>query len=224
MGDGPAEESPIAFGGKRMAVVEAAAASAGLIFFALFAHARMPGFLLAIAGLLLTSLALARSFRSDESVRGILGLTGLSRRVALFGMIGIALGAGLAILARHASDMPLLPVGLEAFLFLAAAIGAAEELLYRGYVQGRLSPLGWPAAVIVAALAHTAYKTALFTFPSMDVRVQLSSLAVLTFLVGSAFGLTRHFSKSVLPPLAGHILFDIVVYGDRIQAPWWVWG
>jgi hypothetical protein len=32
-----------------------------------------------------------------------------------------------------------------------------------------------------------------------------------------------HFSKSVLPALTAHVLFDILVYGDWAQLPWWVW-
>jgi hypothetical protein len=37
-------------------------------------------------------------------------------------------------------------------------------------------------------------------------------------------GLMRHFSGSVLPAVTAHVLFDILVYGDWAQAPWWVWG
>jgi membrane protease YdiL (CAAX protease family) len=205
-------------------VFEATAASAGMVLFALFAHTTQPLFLLAIAGLILTTLAISGSFRSTESLGSLFGLTGLSRPVVWWSIVGFAVGAGLAILFRLTSDRPLLPSGFEQFVVVAAAIGAAEELFYRGYVQGRLSRLGWPAAVILAALAHTAYNTALFAFPPEGLVIQYSTLALLTLLVGTAFGLTRHLCGSVLPALTAHVLFDILVYGDWGQAPWWVWG
>ncbi len=203
--------------------MEATAVSAGMVLFALFAHAAQPVFSLAMAGLILTALAISSSFRSTESLGSLFGLAGLSRPVVWWSIVGFGVGGGLAVLFRHISDRSLLPSGFEQFVVVAALIGAAEELLYRGYVQGRLGRLGWPAAMILAALAHTAYKTALFAFPPDDLVIQYYILAVCTFLVGAAFGLTRHLCGSVLPALTAHVLFDILVYGDWGQAPWWVW-
>jgi hypothetical protein len=34
----------------------------------------------------------------------------------------------------------------------------------------------------------------------------------------------REFAGGVLPPVAAHVLFDLVVYGERVEAPWWVWS
>ena len=133
-------------------------------------------------------------------------------------------GIGLAFLFRYSAHRPLFLTSLQSFVLVAAAIGAAEELLFRGFVQGRLARLGWPAAVILAALAHTAYKTALFAFPPEDLVIRYATLASWTFMVGATFGLTRHFSRSLLPALTAHVLFDIFVYGDWAEAPWWVWG
>ncbi len=53
-------------------------------------------------------------------------------------------------------------------------------------------------AVIAAALAHSAYKCALFVFPPEGVEVELWILGTFTFLGGLAFGALS-------------------------RAPWWVW-
>ena len=195
-----------------------------MVLFALFSHAPMPAFGLAIGGLILTALAISTSLRSDEPLGSLLGITRLTHPVTGWTMVGLAAGAGLAMLFRQTSDATLLPQAFGAFVFMAAAIGAAEELLYRGYVQGRLDKLGWLAAVILAALAHTAYKTALFAFPPEGLVIQYAALAFGTLLAGAAFGLIRHVCGSVLPALTAHVLFDILVYGDWARAPWWVWG
>lgn len=205
-------------------VVQAAAASAGMVLFALAAHAPLPTFSLAIAGLFLTALAITASFSSSESFGSILGLTGISRTVVGWSLFGLGAGIGLAVLFRHSAGRPLLLTSLQSFVFVAAAIGAAEELLFRGFVQGRLARLGWPAAVVLGALAHTAYKTALFVFPPEGLVIQYATLSSLTFVVGVAIGLTRHLSGSILPAVTAHVLFDIFVYGDWAEAPWWVWG
>ena len=195
-----------------------------MVLFALFTHRPWPWFLFAPCGLLVTATALWLSFQSTASPGRILGLSSLSRRIVLWTVVAAGLGAGCGILFRSVGVRGLLPTGLGSFVVVAAAIGAVEELLYRGYVQGRLVRLAWPLAVILAAAAHTVYKSALFAFPPEGVAIALGSLAVWTFLGGAAFGLTRHFSGSVLPPLAAHVLFDIIVYGDSTQAPWWVWA
>jgi membrane protease YdiL (CAAX protease family) len=195
-----------------------------MVLFALAAHTTPPTFLLALAGLIGTTLAVAEAFRSEDSLGSLFGITGLSRKVMGWSLLGIAGGAGLAILFRYSEGRPLFLNGLEPFVVTAAAIGAAEELLFRGFVQGRLARLGGFVAVLLAAAAHTAYKTALFAFPPEDLVIQYGTLAFWTFTVGAVFGLTRHLSGSVLPALTAHVLFDILVYGDWTRSPWWVWG
>lgn len=209
---------------KRAPILEALAASAGMVVFAFFAHAPLPGFAVAMAGLVLTALAISRSLRSSESSSRLLGVRGATRHLFAWTLAGLAVGSGLALLFRQTYDQTLLPGSFGPFVFVAAAIGAAEELLYRGYIQGRLVVLGWPAAVVLAAMAHTAYKTALFAFPPEGMVIQFSYLVFWTFLAGAAFGLIRHMCRSVLPALSAHVLFDILVYGDWVKAPWWVWG
>ncbi len=90
-------------------------------------------------------------------------------------------------------------------------------------MQGRLRVLGWPAAVLISTAAHTAYKTALFALPSSPARADFLSIVVLTFTVGTLFGLSRELSRSIYPAVAAHAAFDLMVYGAAAQAPWWVW-
>lgn len=84
--------------------------------------------------------------------------------------------------------------------------------------------LGWPAAVAVAAVAHAAYKTALFAWPGAPVSVDLAEIALWTTSGGMALGPLRALSGSVLPPLLAHAAFDFVTYRPVASAPWWVWS
>jgi len=243
--------------GRRRAVLEAAAASAGMVLFALFVRSGLPLVVLSGVGLMVTVLAVANAFRTGRRPSEVLGLLPLSGKVAAFLAAGCTVGVGFAVLHRVTWEMGTLPARLTSFAVVGAAIGVAEELLYRGYVQGWLtralvgalpgrgrSPhrprhtggdrggCGDPprrvvymaVAVVLAAAAHTAYKTALFAFPPEGVAIDLGFLAVWTLIGGVVFGVLRALSGSVLPPLAAHVGFDIIVYGGNVEAPWWVWS
>jgi membrane protease YdiL (CAAX protease family) len=204
---------------------EAAVASAGMVLFALTVHSRLPWTLLSAAGLAVAAGAIGVSLAGATSARTLLGIARPTPRILLFIAAGLLVGGGLAVVYRLRMGLAALPAGgLEAFVLPACLIGAAEEVIYRGYVQGRLARLGWPAAVVLAAAAHAAYKTALFAFPAAPWEVNYLFLAAWTLLGGIAFGLLRQFSGSVLPPVAAHAAFDLVVYGAMAEAPWWVWG
>ena len=238
-------------------VVEAAAASAGMVLFALFVRSGLPLTVLSGVGLLMTVAAVANSLRLERSPAAILGFSPASAKVGAYLVVACAVGAGFAVLHRVTWEMGTLPTRLTSFAVVGAAVGAAEELLYRGYVQGRMaralvgallgrgrSPhrprqsgedrggCGDPprrvvylaVAVVLAAAAHTAYKTALFAFPPEGVAIDLEFLAVWTLLGGVVFGVLRTLSGSVLPPVVAHVVFDIIVYGGNVEAPWWVWG
>jgi len=36
-------------------------------------------------------------------------------------------------------------------------------------------------------------------------------------------GLLRYYSKSILPAIVVHAVFDLFVYAENTTAPWWVW-
>ncbi len=178
---------------------EAVIAAAGMCLFALFAQRPLPLFIVSLAGLLLVAAVIVRSLGRETSARAAFGWTPLSRKVVLVTAIGCVLGLLLGLWYRGAYDLSLFPGPLTFFVVSAALIGAAEELVFRGYIQGRIVSLGVWLAPALAALAHTAYKCALFVFPPEGVEIDLPLLAILTFVVGIALGVLRQLSGSVLP-------------------------
>lgn len=205
-------------------VVEALSASVGMVLFALFSHQGLPWTIISAVGLLVTAVAIEQSFHSATSIAGLLGLSRFSRRGFLLGVVGCVVGTGFGVLYRISQGMPVVPVGgLEAFVAIACLIGAAEELVYRGWVQGRLRVIGWPVAVVFAAFAHAVYKTALFAWPPEPMYINYLFVAVGTFVGGIIFSLIRELSGSVIPPMLAHAMFDLLVYGAVARAPWWVW-
>lgn len=203
---------------------ETLAASVGMVVFAALSHRGLPWIVFGVGGLLAAAAAIEQSFRSADSPASLLGLCGPSRRALLFTAAGCAVGAGLGLLYRTRMGMRPLPVGgLTMFVALACVVGATEELVYRGWMQGRLRVFGWPAAVMGAAVAHAAYKTALFVWPPELMNLPLVVLATWTAAGGIVFGLLREFSGSVVPPMLAHAVFDFLVYGAVARAPWWVW-
>jgi membrane protease YdiL (CAAX protease family) len=138
-------------------------------------------------------------------------------------LLALAPWIACAVYYRHYLRVDgLLPTRLAGFAVLAAAIGGAEEVAYRGYVQGSLRHLGATVSIIGAALAHTAYKVALFVFPPAHLNVDLVWLGLYTFAGGLVLGGTRQWSRGIAAPLACHVVFDVIVYGDRTTIPPWV--
>ena len=236
---------------------EALLVSAGMVAFALLSAAGAARGLAAAAGLVLAALAFYLSMRTGEQPVHLFGLVPPRRRAWAVLPVGAALGAGLAVAYRWVWMPTPLPAGLAPFVLVAMAIGAGEEMLYRGYVQGRLAAaFGVPrpvlpgralptapaaqaprrtsstaaahvvrlgATILLAAAAHTAYKTVLFVFPPAGIEVDYGFLMLWTLIGGVAFGALRAVAGSVWPAVAAHVAFDLVAYGDAAEAPWWVW-
>jgi membrane protease YdiL (CAAX protease family) len=144
----------------------------------------------------------------------------------------IAFAVGLAVFAavayRRLLGEEYFPSSLHWFALVAVGIGAIEELLWRGWMQGALAKtLGSAAAMLAAAGSHAAYKTALFVFPPDGVARQtpgaLLFIAGVTFSFGAVLGLIRLRQGTIAAPMAFHTLFDLLVYGQYASAPWWVW-
>lgn len=205
-------------------VLDGLVASAGMILFGTFVRFPMPLICISAVGLIAVALAMAHSLYSDLGLREAFGFSLYSRPMIAWLLIGCAVGAALGVLSRVSQGMETFPSRIGQFVFAASAIGASEELLFRGYIQGRLGSLGAVPAAVLAAAAHSAYKVSLFLFLPEGMAVDLFSLGYNTFAAGLAAGAVREWSRSVMPPLAGHVLFDIVRYGERSVAPWWVWS
>ncbi len=221
------------------AAMRIAVASAGMILFALCSHQGMPWGALSAGGLLLTAAAMATGSQKSEvgsqksgvgrqksaaGLAAVLGLDDFSIRIAVFTLAGVGVGVGAGLLHRYGLDLSLQPAeGVEAFVVVACLIGATEELVYRGWLFGHARAFGWPAAVAISAVAHAAYKTALFAWPPAPVEVDLWTMALLTTAGGIVLGLLRVFSRSLIPALLAHAAFDFMVYRSVAHAPWWVW-
>jgi len=205
-------------------VGEAAGAGAGMVLFALFAHSLSVPFAFSAAGLTLTAAALVRGVVRSRSPLILFGLAPVARKTALYAALGAALGVALGVWYRRHIGAPPLPEAFKGFALVAAVIGSAEEILYRGYVQGRVRRLGPVGAVACAALLHTAYKSALFALPGAAATIDLEFIVAATFIGGLVFGALRQLSGNVLAPLAAHAAFDLIVYSELAGAPWWVWA
>jgi membrane protease YdiL (CAAX protease family) len=195
-----------------------------MVLFALFAHSRSVPFALSAAGLALTAAALVRAVVRPRSPLALFVLAPVTRKVAFYAPVGALLGLALGLWYRRHIGAPALPEAFRGFALLAALVGSAEEILYRGYVQGRVRRLGAVGAVACAALLHTAYKSALFALPGEAVAINFPFIVAATFVGGLAFGVLRELSASVLAPLAAHAAFDLIVYAELAEAPWWVWS
>lgn len=234
---------------------EVMAAGLGMFLFGLLVHERPPFLYVAPAGLLMVALALAGFFAVEPSPAAALGLARFGRRAAAVSGVGIVIGLAVGLLYRTRWGWPVVPRALTGFTLLFALIGATEELLYRGYIQGRLrcwfvvrasarralperemlrpegrtttvqvaGPVG---AVCTAAFCHALYKFALLGMAPEALAGDTDPvfLVVVTFFGGLGFGALRELSGSVAPPVLAHVVFDIVVYGERAAAPWWVWS
>lgn len=175
------------------------------------------------AGLLLLALCAWRMAGYVANLREGLDFLGVHfpERSAIWWMAaglvtGIMAWVGFYVLPGRELPMP----GIGFFALSAFAIGLVEELVYRGLLYQMWQAGGPVVAILLSAIAHTAYKLALLApYPSVD----LLPVAGWTLGAGAVLGALRHFSGSVLPAAANHVVFDVLVYGAAATGPDWVW-
>ena len=204
-------------------LAEGAAVAAGMCVFALFVRAGLPLVFVSACGLLGAAFVVGRSLKM-ASWEETFGFSRMSRLAVILTAAGCVLGLALGVAYRWYSDRALLPAAVGWFCPVAAAIGAAEEVVYRGHVLGRFRRLGALTAVVLAAVCHTAYKCALFALPRAATETDILFLTAWTFIGGLVFGGLRELSRGVAPAVAAHVCFDVVVYCELARAPWWVWS
>jgi len=205
--------------------VEPLLAAGGLVVFGLVSHRGLPWAALGASAVLVAAAAIARSLRRAVRPAALLGLGRVTARTASWSIPGMLLGTGAAFLHRQGMGISIWPVaGAGAFALVACMIGATEEVVYRGWLQGTLRPFGWHAAVACSAVAHAAYKTALFAWLPGSEIMDLAAIALWTTVGGVVLGMLREISDSLLPAILAHVAFDFMVYGTLNHAPWWVWS
>lgn len=208
---------------KYTAFLEATVCSIALLVFSWFIHFSFPVRIISIAALIISSLILSRKILNLSDLRREIGDFTSCNNYIFLSSVGILSGMLVAMLYRWHLDISLVPRSFQYFVIIAAIIGAMEELVFRGFIQEQVKYLNGPFSVLFSSLAHTGYKCCLFLSPMAAYGIDVSYLALWTFLFGLLFGTIKHFTKSILPSLIAHAIFDIWVYAEFIKAPWWVW-
>jgi membrane protease YdiL (CAAX protease family) len=192
----------------------------GFLIFSYFIHFDFPVRAISFSGLALSAFFISRNLISWKQM-GCVSNTGF--RTSIYILAGISGGLVLSIFYRNYLGQELLPVSLQRFAIVAALIGGTEELVFRGYLQKWVQPVNAPLSIVFGALAHTGYKCFLFLPPSTGADINILFLFQWTFLIGLLLGTTSYLTKSILPAMTAHALFDILIYGEFTAAPWWVW-
>ena len=211
-------------GGKRLNILsEAILCSLGLMVFSFFIQYKFPVRLLSFAALLISAFIISRNLRSLSDLKKITGESISLKITLLFLFLGIVSGMMLAIIYRRHLDLSLFPGSVHLFVVTAAFIGCTEELVFRGFIQEYVKKINGPFSIIFSTLSHTGYKCCLFLSPAITTDINIGFLTLWTFLAGILFGTIRHLSRNLLPSMSAHALFDVLVYAEFVNAPWWVW-
>jgi membrane protease YdiL (CAAX protease family) len=211
-------------GERRLTVLsESILCSLGLMVFSYFIQFKFPVRLLAFAALLMSAFIISKNLRSFTDLKKITGEYVSCKITLLYVLIGIAMGIVLVVFYRWHLGISLFPASLHLFVITAALIGCVEELVFRGFLQEYARSINGPFSIFFSTLSHTGYKCCLFLSPAVTADINIGFLVFWTFLAGILFGTVRHLSKSLLPSLSAHALFDILVYAEFVTAPWWVW-
>jgi len=195
----------------------------GIMLFAGFIHHSFPLKITAFGGLTLTAAVIGYSTR-DMAILKAFGIGRLNRRILFYIIPATGLGILLGILTRNRFEMTLVPAGLTGVAVLAPLVGAAEELVFRGYIQGHLRPAGKLLSIVSASSIHTCYKLLVILSLGLPLHFDFFFLILWTFIGGLLFGSLRELSRSTIPPMIAHAIFDIVLYGTLATAPVWVWS
>ncbi len=208
---------------KYRTLAEASLCSIAFMVFAFFIHFGFPLKLVSLSALVLASYLISLQFQILPDLWRKTGLYVSFKASFLFTLAGIVSGILLALLYRWHLGISLFPESIHYFVIIAASIGAVEELVFRGFLQEQVKSINGPFSVLFSTISHTGYKCCLFLAPATASGIDIPHLALWTFLFGLLFGTVRHLSKSILPSLIAHVIFDILVYAEFVKAPWWVW-
>lgn len=146
-----------------------------------------------------------------------------SVRQLTFYIVAIQMGFLGGMYYRGSFGMPVLPAVFNNFVWVAACIGMMEELVFRGFIQGRLNAINPALAIVLAAFAHASYKACLFLSPAAEYHYSITLFYTWSFAAFISIGLLRYFSGSIMAAVIVHVVFDLLVYAESLQAPWWVW-
>ncbi|HBC78530.1 MAG TPA: hypothetical protein DEO60_06150 [Bacteroidales bacterium] len=211
-------------GKKRLVVLsEAIICSLGLMIFSYFIQLNFPVRFLAFTALFVSAFVISINIRSFTDLKKITGEYISCKKTVLHLITGIVMGIMLILLYRWHLGISLFPASIHPFVITAALIGCVEELVFRGFLQEYVRSFNSPFSILFSTLSHTGYKCCLFLSPATAGDINVGFLFLWTFIAGILLGTVRHLSKSLLPSLTAHALFDVMVYAEFVTAPWWVW-
>lgn len=194
--------------------------SLGLMIFSWFIQYNFPWKLISFAALSFSAFVISLNLYSLKQFTGTVTSVNYSILLAGSGILG---GLILAAFYRNYLHQELLPSSVHYFALIAALVGSTEELVFRGFLQELTRPAGSTFSILFSTLSHTGYKCFLFISPAAEAAVDIGFLFKWTFAAGIIFGISRYWTKSIIPAMIAHAVFDIVVYGSLTEAPWWVW-
>ena len=208
---------------KYILLLEAILCSFALMIFSFFIHSELPFRVLAIAALFLPAWFFSRNLQSLSDLRRIVYVPDSLTITVLYCLAGILPGLLFAMLYRWHLGIRLFPESFHLLVLVAALIGCTEELVFRGFIQDQVKNINAPFSILFSTISHTAYKCCLFLSPMLTAEIDIGFLALWTLIGGILLGTVKHISKSILPPMIAHALFDLLVYAGFINPPWWVW-
>jgi membrane protease YdiL (CAAX protease family) len=173
--------------------------------------------------LIVPALVVGKHIRSVRDFFTVFDIRSVTRKTVLYLPVASLTGLLLGMLYREYIHLPVFPSRMTSFALTAAVIGTVEELLFRGFLQAQLRKINAAASVVMATAAHTTYKVTLFAALQGVFNTNLIFLLIWTFLSGLIFGVIKEYSRNVIFPATGHVVFDLVVYGGSTLTPWWVW-
>ena len=210
--------------GRRITILSGAAAcSLGLMIFSFFIHYKFPVRLVSFAALLATSFVISKNIRTFRDLKKIFSEDSSLYTTIIYTIIGVGAGIVASVQYRGSLNISMFPESIHLFVIPAALIGCMEELVFRGFIQVYVNRINGTFSVLFSTLSHTGYKCFLFLAPAVSADINIGYLAFYTFIAGIILGTIRNLSKSLLPSLAAHAIFDILVYAEAAVAPWWVW-
>jgi membrane protease YdiL (CAAX protease family) len=208
---------------KYRALTGAIICSFALMTFSFFIHFEFPLKLISLSALVLAAYLLGSQLHTLQDLWRKTAESFTFTVPFFYSLTAVVCGILLAIFYRWFLGISMFPDSIHPFVIIAALTGAIEELVFRGYLQEQVRSINGMFSILFSTISHTGYKCCLFMVPAAAAGIDIPNLAFWTFLFGILFGTIKHLSKSIVPPLLAHTLFDILVYAEFIKAPWWVW-
>lgn len=198
--------------------------SAGCIVFAWFIHASFPLSIIAYTSLAVVAFIISRQLLPFSILFKAFYHNLFLPKMIVFNILGLQMGIAAALYYRHSYGMFIFPSSIRSFAIVAIGIAVVEELVFRGFIQGILQKVHIAFSVVFASLIHATYKATIFLAPFLPQRIEnVGSLFFKSLFLFLVLGLLKHYSKSIIPCIIAHVVFDIIVYAEMANAPWWVW-